>query len=138
MKKEQDAVIFDPDKDDISLPNGINAKDVQTVFTTLINYKNKSAELQFEREKLAAYTKLTAKKMKRQYDLYELVVKEIFKGRNKAIKKTFEVIDAGMKDDDLQKLNLGLLALSNIVTKSPFGDIDKFDKMIESGNDIVI
>ena len=137
--KSQDAVVFEPEKtDDFPLPNGINTQDVKTVFLTLLDYKNRSEELQFEREKLAAFTKLTAKKMKRQYDLYEFVVTEIFKGRDKAIKKTFEVIDAGMKENDLQKINLGLLALSNIVTKSPFGDIDKFNKMIESGNDIVI
>jgi wyosine [tRNA(Phe)-imidazoG37] synthetase (radical SAM superfamily) len=54
----------------------------------------------------------------RKYDLYEKVFEHIFDERQAAVKKSFEIIDKGMAENDRELIGQGLHSLSKIVSSS--------------------
>lgn len=53
-----------------------------------------------------------------------------------AINKSFEVIDQGLKTNDRNLISSGLHSLSQVVSSSPFADVQQLSKALE-GNNII-
>ena len=53
-----------------------------------------------------------------------------------AIQKYFEIIDKGLAENNRELISIGLSHLSQVVTTSPFSDINSLSKKLES-NEII-
>ncbi|MDF2565687.1 MAG: hypothetical protein K0Q53_2082, partial [Massilibacillus sp.] len=53
-------------------------------------------------------------------------------------KKSFEIIDKGMAENDRELIGQGLHSLSKIVSSSPFADLHKLSGALENNENIEI
>ena len=76
--------------------------------------------------------------MREKYSFYRDVFGKIFDQRSLAIDKFFEVIDKGLKENNNDLVSSGLKSLSDVVSKSPFGDLKELKSLMESNQVIEI
>jgi len=67
-----------------------------------------------------------------KYNFYEFFFSKIFSERQETIKKDFEIIDEGMKRNDKELISAGLAGLSQVVASSPFTDMEKLRRMLDT------
>ena len=65
------------------------------------------------------------------YICIQFFFNKVFSERTEAIKKDFEIIDKGMKENNRELISAGISGLSRVVATSPFADIEKLKRMIE-------
>ncbi|KYM38812.1 hypothetical protein [Fusobacterium necrophorum] len=127
----------------ISFVNGNKALDIVTnstgstsFFKTLIEVYKEGKKTDLEIEQLRLKKEVLLKEMEQRHDLYNKIFTEIFVERRMAIQKYFEIIDRGLAENNRELINMGLFHLSQIVTTSPFFDINSLSKKLES-NEII-
>ncbi|MFT8323270.1 MAG: hypothetical protein ABF649_20600 [Bacillus sp. (in: firmicutes)] len=89
-----------------------------------------------EIEKINAQKEVLLTEIEKKYELYHKVFDRIFDERNKAIGKSFDIIDKGLKEGDKDLISMGLQSLSKVVSSSPFGNVQQLSQMIE-GNKVI-
>ena len=127
----------------VSFVNGNKALDIVTnstgstsFFKTLIEVYKEGKKTDLEIEQLRLKKEVLLKEMEQRHDLYNKIFTEIFVERRMAIQKYFEIIDRGLAENNRELINMGLFHLSQIVTTSPFFDINSLSKKLES-NEII-
>ena len=71
-----------------------------------------------------------------KYALLHKVFDRVFEERAHAIDKHFQIIEKGLKRNDRELILGGLRGLSEIVSSSPFGNVEQLGKLLESGTKI--
>ena len=120
------------------LPSTIPIEKAKEVFSLIMNFHRECEITKRETARYNAMVNVLTTEIHRKYNMWEMVFTEVFKERRAGILKNFEVIDKGMKENDKQLINMGLMGLSQIVASSPFSDFDKVFDAINDGKEIVI
>ena len=123
-----------PDKEIAEiLKNGtvIPAEEIPRLFEMLQECKRESEITQREVKKYDAMKEVMLKEITGKYAFYEFLFSKIFAERAEAIKKDFQVIDFGMKQNDRELIATGVSSLSQIVASSPLMDMEKLRRMLE-------
>ena len=123
---------------ELMLPQTVSFQEANEVFSLVMNCFRESEITKRETARYDAMVEVLTAEINRKYDLWEKVFTEVFKERRTGILKTFEVIDEGIRSNDKQLINMGLMGLSSIVASSPFADIDKVVNAISSGRQVNI
>lgn len=116
----------------------IPSSDVLELVKTLGEAYSEGQQTQRELVKINAQKEIILTEIDQKYDLYRYIFEQIFNERKSAVDKSFEVIDKGLKENNREITELGLKSLSQIVTSSPFSDLDKLSKLLEDNQTILI
>jgi len=116
----------------------IPAADVLELVKTLGDAYAESQVTEREIARISAQKEILLKEIDQKYELYHKVFDKLFSERKVAVDKSFEIIDKGLEADDKELISMGLKSLSQIVSSSPFSDVDKLSKMLEGNQTITI
>lgn len=76
--------------------------------------------------------------VKQQFQQTNKLIDEEYKKQHKAMDKASEVVDAGLKDNDFNKIALGLGSMTNIANHNPFENLQKNIKKTKKDDDFII
>ena len=113
-----------------------NTTDPTSFFKNLIEVYKEGKKTDFEIEQLRLKKELLLTEMEKRHELYNKIFTEIFVERRMAIQKYFEIIDKGLAENNRELISIGLSHLSQVVTTSPFSDINALSKKLEN-NEII-
>ncbi len=113
-----------------------NTIDPTSFFETLMEVYKEGKKTDLEIEQLRMKKEILLAEMEKKHDLYNKIFTEIFVERRMAIQKYFEIIDRGLAENNRELISIGLSHLSQVVTTSPFSDINSLSKKLES-NEII-
>ena len=108
----------------------IPAEEVPRLFELLRECRKETEITQREVKKYEAMKEVMLTEITGKYAFYELLFSKIFAERAEAIKKDFEIIDAGIKQNNRDLLASGVSGLSRIVSSSPITDMEKLRRML--------
>lgn len=116
-----------------TLKNGgpIPAEEIPRLFELLLKSKKETEKTQREVQKYQAMKEVMLGEIAGKYAFYESLFTKIFAERAQAIKKDFEIIDKGIKQNDRSLVEAGVSGLSHIVSSSPMLDMEKLRQMLE-------
>ena len=109
----------------------IPAEEIPRLFQMLLECKKETELTKREAKKHNAMKDVMIQEITGKYDFYEFLFSKIFAERAEAIKKDFEVIDRGMKQNNRDLVFAGVSGLSQIVASSPFTDMEKLQKVLK-------
>ena len=112
--------------------------DVLDFFSKLTDAYKEHQVTKKEIARIEAEKEIILSQIQKKYDAFYFVFDKIFEERREAIKKTFEIIDRGMKENDRELIGMGLQNLSKIVSSSPFANLNQLSQMLEEGKIIEI
>ena len=113
-----------------------NTTDPTSFFKNLIEVYKEGKKTDLEIEQLHLKKELLLMEMEKRHELYNKIFTEIFVERRMAIQKYFEIIDKGLAENNRELISMGLSHLSQVVTTSPFSDINALSKKLEN-NEII-
>ncbi|EMY5508186.1 hypothetical protein A6279_20975 [Bacillus wiedmannii] len=113
----------------------IPSADVLRFFDQLTQAYTENQITQRDIARIEAQREVLLTEINRKYDVYQYVFKQIFDEREKAINKSFAVIDKGMNEGDKELISMGLKSLSTVVSSSPFSNIQQLSELLE-GNKV--
>lgn len=113
-----------------------NTIDPTSFFETLMEVYKEGKKTDLEIEELRMKKEILLAEIEKKHDLYNKIFTEIFVERRMAIQKYFEIIDKGLAENNRELISIGLSHLSQVVTTSPFSDINSLSKKLES-NEII-
>ncbi|MEX6495296.1 hypothetical protein [Fusobacterium animalis] len=113
-----------------------NTTDPTSFFKNLIEVYKEGKKTDLEIEQLRLKKELLLTEMEKRHELYNKIFTEIFVERRMAIQKYFEIIDRGLAENNRELISIGLSHLSQVVTTSPFSDINALSKKLEN-NEII-
>lgn len=113
-----------------------NTTDPTSFFKNLIEVYKEGKKTDLEIEQLRLKKELLLTEMEKRHELYNKIFTEIFVERRMAIQKYFEIIDRGLAENNRELISMGLSHLSQVVTTSPFSDINALSKKLEN-NEII-
>ena len=113
-----------------------NTTDPTSFFKTLMEVYKEGKKTDLEIEELRMKKEILLAEIEKKHDLYNKIFTEIFVERRMAIQKYFEIIDKGLAENNRELISIGLSHLSQVVTTSPFSDINSLSKKLES-NEII-
>lgn len=114
--------------------NLIPSADVLDFFNKLTEAYKEDQITKREIAKIEAQKDFLLTVMREKYALYHTVFDKIFEERGKAINKSFEIIDKGIKENDKDLISVGLQTLSKVVSSSPFANIAELSNALENNN----
>lgn len=120
------------------LINLVPSEDVLELMRILSEAYREGQQCQRDLELINAQKEVILTEIHEKYALYHYVFEKIFDERKDAINKSFEIIDKGIEENDRCLTELGLKSLSQIVTSSPFSDLDKLSKLLDENHTIMI
>jgi hypothetical protein len=82
--------------------------------------------------RITAMENVMIENIRLKYDMYQRVFGAVFAERKSAINKHFEVIDKGMRENNVQLIIGGLKCLSDIVATSPFANLEQFSAAFDA------
>jgi hypothetical protein len=85
-----------------------------------------------EIRRISAMENVMIENIRLKYDMYQRVFAAVFAERKSAIGKHFEVIDKGMRENNMQLILGGLKCLSDIVATSPFANLEQFSAAFDN------
>ena len=107
-------------------------EEMKRFFDLLYKCRKESEKTEREIKKYDSMKNVMMEEITGKYRFYEFFFSKVFAEREQAIKKDFEVIDQGMKENNRDLINIGVSGLSKVVSSSPFTDIDALKKILES------
>jgi hypothetical protein len=110
----------------------IPAEEIPRLFNLLLECRRESETTKREIKKYESMKDVMIQEITGKYRFYEFFFSKIFAERQEAIKKDFEIIDRGMKEDNRDLVSAGVSGLSRVVASSPFADMEKLKKVIET------
>lgn len=72
-------------------------------------------------------------KITKEYDLYKNIFENVFAERKEIIKKSFEIIDKGIEENNENYVSMGLKNLAEVVASNPIENFAEFKNCIENG-----
>ena len=109
----------------------IPAEEIPRLFEMLQECRKESEITQREVKKYDTMKEVMLREITGKYAFYEFLFSKIFAERSEAIKKDFEIIDRGMKQNNRDLIATGVSGLSQIVASSPINDMEKLRKMLQ-------
>jgi len=122
----------------LDLKNTSDTSHILDFFEKLTDTYREYKTTEVELEKINAQKEILIEVIKRKYDLLQNIFNEIFKEREESINKIFEMLDKGIEEDNKEIISVGLAGLSQLVSSSPFANIENFAKAINSNQIIEI
>jgi hypothetical protein len=113
----------------------IPPEEIPRLFELLLACQRESEMTKREVKKYEAMKDIMIREITGKYNFYEFFFSRIFAERQEAIKKDFEIIDRGIKENNRDLLSVGVSGLSHVVASSPFADIEKLRRMLETPGD---
>jgi hypothetical protein len=113
----------------------IPAEEIPRLFEFLLACQKESEMTKREEKKYEAMKEVMIREITGKYTFYEFFFSRIFAERQEVIKKDFEIIDKGMKENNRDLVSAGVSGLSRVVASSPFADMDKLRRMLETAGD---
>ena len=110
----------------------IPQEEIPRLFEMLLECKRESEMTKREINKYDSMKEVMIREITGKYSFYEFFFSKIFAERAELIKKDFEIIDQGMKQNNRDLINTGLSGLSQLVASSPFTDLNNLHRMIGS------
>ncbi|MCL2478124.1 MAG: hypothetical protein FWF22_01380 [Treponema sp.] len=111
-----------------------SAEELRSLFEMLADNHRETEITKREIKKYESMKEVMIQEITGKYKFYEFFFSKIFSERGEAIKKDFEIIDRGMKENNRDLVSDGVRGLSRVVSSSPFSDIEKLRKMIDTAN----
>jgi len=108
----------------------IPAEEIPRLFEMLLECKKEAEKSRREVKKYDSMKEVMIREITGKYSFYEFLFARIFAERAEVIKKDFEIIDRGMKQNNRDLIASGLSGLSNVVASSPFSDMEKLRNLI--------
>ena len=108
----------------------IPAEDVKRLFEMLLECKKESEKTKRTSKKYDSIKEVMIQEITGKYNFYEFLFSKIFAERQETLKKDFQIIDEGMKRNDRELIATGVSGLSQLVTSSPFTDLDKLRRLL--------
>ena len=115
-------------KDAAPLPD----EEIKRLFELLLESRKESEITKREIKKYNSAKDVMIQEITGKYKFYEFFFSKVFAERGEAIKKDFEIIDQGMKENDHELISAGVSGLSQVVASSPFKDMEKLKRLLES------
>ena len=106
------------------------AEEIPRLFEMLLSCKKESELTRREIKKYESMKDVMIQEITGKYSFYEFFFSKIFAERAEVIKKDFEVIDQGMKQNNRDLIFAGVSGLSQLVASSPFTDMEKLRRML--------
>jgi hypothetical protein len=110
----------------------IPGEDIKRLFELMVESRKESETTKREIKKYESMKDVMIQEITGKYKFYEFLFNKIFAERGEAIKKDFEIIDKGIKENNRDLVSTGVSGLSQLVASSPFADMENLRKMIES------
>jgi hypothetical protein len=108
----------------------IPAEEVPRLFELLLACSKESEITKRDIKKYDSIKEVMIEEITGKYKFYEFFFNRIFAERHEAIKKDFDIIDKGMKENNQDLIRTGVSGLSQVVASSPFRDIEKLRRLI--------
>jgi hypothetical protein len=108
----------------------IPAEEIPRLFELLLETRKESEHTKREIKRYDSMKEAMIQEITGKYSFYEFFFSHLFAERQEAIKKDFEIIDKGMKENNRDLIQTGVSGLSQVVASSPFSDLDKLRRMI--------
>jgi len=108
------------------------SEDIKEMFRMLAKTRKETEISKREITKYESIKDVMIQEITGKYKFYEFFFSRVFAERSEAIKKDFQVIDKGMKENNRDLISAGVSGLSQIVASSPFTDMEKLRKMLEN------
>jgi hypothetical protein len=108
----------------------IPAEEIPRLFKMLLECKKEDELTKREMKKFDSMKEVMIREITGKYNFYEFLFSKIFAERQEIIKKDFEIIDNGMKQNNRELVAAGLAGLSQVVASSPFTDLEKIKRML--------
>lgn len=119
--------------------NGSKISKLEIPSANVLDFFNKLSSAYSEKQvtereikKIESQERLLRLEITKKYDFYFHLCEHIFAERKVAIVKSFEIIDHGISEKNNDLIAAGLKSLSQIVSSSPFANIDNLRKLLES------
>lgn len=116
----------------------IPAADVARVLKTFAEARVELAKTARDITRIEAKRDVLITEMQLKYGLIHAALGEIFAERRAALDQHFEIIERGMANNDRELVVAGLNGVANIVSSSPFADLDRLGQLLNSGQTIEI
>jgi hypothetical protein len=99
---------------------GIGGADVLAAMGQLFNYAREKQITKREIERYRAMRDTAITQIMEQSRLMEKMIDNEFELRRRALEKDFEIIDAGLAQNDYTKINMGLEHITKTLKHNPF------------------
>jgi hypothetical protein len=113
----------------------IPAEEIPRLFELLLESRKESEKTRRDIARFDSMKEVMIEEITGKYNFYEFFFSKIFAERQEAIKKDFEIIDKGMRENNHDLIQAGVAGLSGVVASSPFTDMEKLRRMIGSVTD---
>jgi len=108
----------------------IPAAEIPHLLEMLVECKKESELSQREIKKYDSMKEVMLREITGKYSFYEFLFSRIFSERQEVIKKDFEIIDRGMKQNNRDLITAGISGLSQVIASSPVAELDKIRLML--------
>ena len=112
--------------------SSLPSEDIKRLFEMLAKGQKESEITKREIRKYESARDVMIQEITGKYKFYEMFFSKVFAERGEAIKKDFEIIDKGMKENNRDLISMGVSGLSRVVASSPFTDMERLRKLIET------
>ena len=112
----------------------LSAEEIKQVFEFLLESKKESEITRRETKKYNSIKNVMIEEITGKYKFYEFFFSRVFAERGEAIKKDFEIIDRGMKENNRDLVQAGVSGLSQVVASSPFTDMEKLKALLNNAD----
>ena len=109
----------------------LTTEEIKRLFELFLESRKESEKTKRELKKYDSIKNVMIQEITEKYKFYEFFFSRIFAERGEAIKKDFEIIDQGMKENNRDFINSGVSGLSQVVASSPFTDMEKLKNLLE-------
>ena len=112
--------------------SSLKPEEIKKLFEMLAKSQKETEITKREIKKYESIKDVMIQEITGKYKLYEYIFSRVFSERTEAIKKDFEIIDRGMKENNRDLINTGVSGLSKVVASSPLADFEKLNRLIEN------
>lgn len=116
----------------------IPAADVARVLEAFARARVELAQTERDIIRIEATRDVLIAEMQMRHSLIHEALGAVFAERRDALDRHFEIIERGMEREDRELVVAGLNGVANIVTSSPFADLDKLGRLLDRGETIEI
>ena len=112
--------------------SALPAEELKQLFDLFWKCRKESEKTEREIKKYDTIKDVMMDEIAGKYKFYEFFFSKIFEERGEAIKKDFEIIDQGIRENNRDLIGTGVSGLSQVVASSPFTDVEKLKKLLDS------
>lgn len=116
----------------------IPTQDVMRILTAFAEARVELAKTERDIVKIEATREVLVAELRLKHEVIHAALGQIFGERRYALDQPFALIERGMASNDRELIIAGLNGVGNIVSSSPFADLDKLGRLLESGTKIEI